>query len=141
MVNKKSSLSWKAVNEISGRKNSDKAKITAESDAERIKIWHKHFHDLLGIQPNIPGLEIKIIINNTIDVETGIFTITELTKTMHSTKNVKSCGLDEIPVEEWNIKSFKRNTSFSATKYTHKIKSIYVIVVVSYHFQRKETYV
>ena len=88
-------------------KNSDKAKITAESDKERIKLYHIYYHDILGVQPNIPGLEIKTIINNTIDVETVIFTMTELTKAMHSTNNGKSCGLDEITVEVWNIKSFK----------------------------------
>ena len=100
MVNKKSSLEWKTVNEISRRKNSDKAKITAESDKDRIKLWHKHFLDLLGVQPNIPGLEIKTIINNTIDVETGIFTMIELTKAMHSTQNRKSCGLDKESFKE-----------------------------------------
>ena len=42
-----------------------------------------------------------------IEIETDIFTITELTKAMHSITNGKSCRLDEIPVEVWNIKSFK----------------------------------
>ena len=89
MVNKKSWLAWNVVNEISGRKNSHIAKITAENDKERIELWHKYFHDLLGVQPNIPGLEIKTIINNTIDVQTGIFTMFELTKAMRSSSNGK----------------------------------------------------
>ena len=103
MVNKKSSLAWKTVNEISGRKNSDKAKITTESDKERIKLWHKHFHDLLCVQPNIPGVEIKTIINNTIYVETGIFKMTELTKT----RVQKMENHVDLTRYQWNIKSFK----------------------------------
>ena len=40
---KKSALAWKTVNEVSGRKKTDKAKIKANSEKERIQLWHQHF--------------------------------------------------------------------------------------------------
>ena len=60
------------------------AKITAESDKERIKLWHKNFHELICTQPNILGLEIKTIINNTIYVETGNDIHNDLTNKSHA---------------------------------------------------------
>ena len=42
-----------------------------------------------GVQPTILGLEINTIINNTIDLETDIFTMIELIKTMQSKQNGK----------------------------------------------------
>ena len=53
--NTKSALSWKAVNEVSGRKKSNKGNIKATSDIERIQKWHNNFSELLGStteQPN-----------------------------------------------------------------------------------------
>ena len=48
-TNKKFALAWEIINEISGRKKSNnKAKLKANSDNERIKIWHKHLKELLG---------------------------------------------------------------------------------------------
>ena len=45
---KKSALAWKTVNEVSGRKKSNKAKLKANSEKERIQLWHIHFKELLG---------------------------------------------------------------------------------------------
>ena len=36
------------VHEVSGRKKSNKGKIKATSDIERIQKWHNHFSELLG---------------------------------------------------------------------------------------------
>ena len=47
-TNKKSTLAWETINAISGRKKSNKSKLKASNDNERIKLWHKHFKDLLG---------------------------------------------------------------------------------------------
>ena len=41
-------LAWKTINEVSRRKKSNKAKLKATSDKERIKLWHNHFKELLG---------------------------------------------------------------------------------------------
>ena len=46
--NKKSAMAWKAVNDVSERKKSNKAKIKAISGEKRIIVWHNHFKDLLG---------------------------------------------------------------------------------------------
>ena len=46
-ANKQSFIAWKIVNEISGRKNSNSAKLKASSNGERIKLWHNHFQELL----------------------------------------------------------------------------------------------
>ena len=43
---------WKIVNEISGRKNSNSAKLKASRNGERIKLWHNHFQEMLGSQLN-----------------------------------------------------------------------------------------
>ena len=51
-VSKKKSA-WKSVNDVSGRKKSNKAKIKAISGEERIIVWHNHFKDLLGNPPEI----------------------------------------------------------------------------------------
>ena len=47
-TNKKSALAWQTINEISGRKKSNKSKLKANNDNERIKLWPTHFKDLLG---------------------------------------------------------------------------------------------
>ena len=38
MCNKKSALAWKIVNEVSGRNNSNRAKLKANSGKERIQL-------------------------------------------------------------------------------------------------------
>ena len=40
--NKKSAMAWKVVNDVSGRKKSNKSKIKAISGVERIIVWHNH---------------------------------------------------------------------------------------------------
>ena len=52
VANKQSSIAWKIVNEISGRKNSNSARLKTSSNGERIKIWHNHLKELLGSQLN-----------------------------------------------------------------------------------------
>ena len=48
---KKSAIAWKEVNDVSGRKNSNKSKIKAIRGEERIIVWHNHFKDILGNPP------------------------------------------------------------------------------------------
>ena len=54
--NQKSACAWKKVNDITGRKKNNKAKIKATSGEERIKLWHNHFKDLLGKPPEIKNI-------------------------------------------------------------------------------------
>ena len=44
-TNNKSVLAWETINEITGRKKSNKAKLKANSNNERIKLWYKHFKE------------------------------------------------------------------------------------------------
>ena len=43
VTNKKSAIAWKAINEISGRKKSNRERLKAKNDKERIIFWHNHF--------------------------------------------------------------------------------------------------
>ena len=51
---KKTALAWKTVNEVIGKKASNKAKLKATSEKERIELWHDNFKDLLGKLTRIP---------------------------------------------------------------------------------------
>ena len=107
---KKSALAWKTVNEVSGRKNTEKAKIKANSEKERIQLWHQHFKELLGkpIQTTTnSGNECIVNTNKHLNIETGPFTAPELSKATKSIQNGKAVGLDEIPAEVWKIDDFQ----------------------------------
>ena len=104
--NKESAMAWKAVNDVSGRKKSNKAKIKAISREERIIVWHNHFKDLLGNPPEITISAISKITNR-LNIETAILTKYELLKAINTIKNGKACGLDEIPIEIWKINEFQ----------------------------------
>ena len=56
-------MDWKAVNDVSGRKKSNTAKIKAISGEERIIVWHNHIKDLLGNPPEITVSAISKITN------------------------------------------------------------------------------
>ena len=70
--NKKSAIAWKAVNDVSGRKNNNKAKIKTTSREEKIIVWHNHFKDLLGNPPEITVSSISKITNH-LNIETSNF--------------------------------------------------------------------
>ena len=52
VTNKKSSIAWKAINEIRGCKRSNRARLKDKNDKERIILWHNQFKVLLGKQKN-----------------------------------------------------------------------------------------
>ena len=107
---KKSPLAGKTVNEVSGRKNTEKAKIKANSEKERIQLWHQHFKELLGkpIQTSINSGNVYIVnTNKQLNIETGPITALELSKATKSIQNGKAVGLDEIPAEVWKIDVFQ----------------------------------
>ena len=105
----KSSIAWKIVNEISGRNNSNSAKLKVSSNGERIKIWHNHFQELLGSQLNKTDDDDEEIlqIHNKLNIKIGLFTIQELNNATKSINNGKACGLDEIPAEVWKLTEFQ----------------------------------
>ena len=109
-ANKQSSIAWQIVNEISGRKNSNSAKLKASSNGERIKIWHNHFQELLGSQLNKTDDdddEEILQIHNKLNIKIGLFTIQEHKNATKSINNGKACGLDEIPAEVWKLTEFQ----------------------------------
>ena len=110
--NNKSALAWKAVNEVNGRKKSNKGKIKATSDIERIQKWNNHFSEILIStieQPNsnINGNTESEYKPEMLDIETGLFKPEELLKATKSVQNGKATGLDEIPVEVWKLNEFQ----------------------------------
>ena len=107
-TNKKSALAWQTINEISGRKKSNKSKLKANNDNERIKLWHKHFKDLLGknIQSTFHSNNSDHTVNN-LDIKIDHFTKEEVMKATNNISYGKAVGLDEIPAKVWKLDDFK----------------------------------
>ena len=99
--NQQSHLAWATVNEISGRKNTSRGKLKANSPQERITKWKEHFSNLLGKPPVTNEKPIINVIGNTLPINTGDFSRTELVECMNTFANGKKAGLDNIPVEAW----------------------------------------
>ena len=99
--NKKSAVAWKTVNEISGRKSANTAKLKANSEEERLKLWKKHFEDLLGSAPKVKEAPITPVVSSLLNIKTGIFEMYELNKAKKQVQNGKASALDNIPPEVW----------------------------------------
>lgn len=95
------SLTWKTVNEITGRKRVTKAKIKAISQEERLNKWKWHFKDLLGKEPFVSDTPIQINCENELAVKMGPFNECELAMVLKKLKKKKAGGLDRIPPEVW----------------------------------------
>ena len=78
-----------------------KAKFKANSDEERIKLWHNHFKELYGKPPNITKTPNRRIIDYQLNIETGPFTMEELVETRKKVKRGKACPDDNVPPEVW----------------------------------------
>ena len=98
-TNLKSSKAWEAVNEISGRKTTNKAKLKAKNETERVNLWKEHFQKLLGLQPTSEKVDVTPIMDKDIGIKSGNFTMDELKTALQNTKSAKACGLDNIPGE------------------------------------------
>ena len=99
--NKKSALAWKTVNEVSGRRSASTAKLKATSEEERLKLWRKHFEDLLGSTPKIKEATITPVVETMLNIKTGSFEMYELIKAQKQVQNGKASALDNIPPEVW----------------------------------------
>ena len=108
--NKQSATAWKIINEISGRKTTNKAKLKAENQKARIDKWKSHFENLFGKPPKINEGPTKQIINGQLDIKIGNFTMKELKAALDKMSHGKACGLYKIPPEVWKtarlIRSF-----------------------------------
>ena len=96
---RKSRIAWQTINEVSRRKSTAKAKLKAESQQERVKLWEQHFKSLLGNPPKITDETITSIISKQLDVKLCLFTKEELYSVLRRIKNRKAAGRDEIHPE------------------------------------------
>ena len=99
-LNRKHLLSWELINEITGRKTTQKGMIKGKNQKERLKTWYKHFQDLLGKPPNIEDENETIIqVIQHIEIKRGAFEIYDYKLAKEVIKEGKSCGVDEIRPE------------------------------------------
>ena len=100
-TNYKHKLSWKLINEITGRKTAKQGMIRGNSKEERINQWFKHFSDLLGKEPVITDNTIEDLptILKDVDINDNAFTLEELVYAKKNLCEGKSTGPDDIPSE------------------------------------------
>ena len=103
---RQSRIAWQTVNEVSGKKNTAKAKLKATSQQERIQLWKQYFENLLGKPPKLTHEPITRIISKQLDIKLGQFTQEELDLVLRKIKNRKVAVLDEIPPEVWKTREF-----------------------------------
>ena len=105
-INKQAALAWKTVNEVLGRKSSNKAKLKASDQKERIDKWKTHFQNLLDKTPRISIKETTRVVEGELNIMKGSFSMEELKAAMKQIKSGKACGLDNIPAEVWLTGNF-----------------------------------
>ena len=99
-LNRKYLLSWELINEINGRKTTQKGMIKVKNQKERLQTWYKHFQDLLGKPPNIEDENETIIqVIQHLEIKRGVFEMYEYKLAKEVIKEGKSCGVDEIRPE------------------------------------------
>ena len=104
--NSEAAVAWKIANEITGRKTTNRAKLRAKNDAERVGLWKQHFQKLLGAPPKISDKPTKQISPPATDIKQGVFTLNEIEQAIKSLPNRKAAGLDNIPCEVWKTGAF-----------------------------------
>ena len=97
LLNRKYNMSWKLINEISGRGSSKPSRIKGETDEERVEAWYNYFKNLLGAEPVVldEQFEVERVFED-LDVEDGPVTQGEYDKAKKSLKGGKSCGEDGV---------------------------------------------
>ena len=93
--------SWKLINEISGRKKSQKGIIKGENKEKRLKSWYEHFSQLLGNEPVITedcDDPIPPILEQ-LEIKRGPFTFEEYQTVKKKITENKASGSDHIPPE------------------------------------------
>ena len=81
------------------RKSTEKAKLKATCQEERIQLWKQHFKNLLGNPPKVMHEPITRIISKQLDIKLRQFTQEELDSVLRKIKSRKAAGLEEIPPE------------------------------------------
>ena len=103
---RQSRIPWQAINEVSRRNSTVKAKLKATNQQERIKLWKQHFQNLLGNPPKVTHEPITRIISKQSDIKLGPLTPEELDSLLRKIENRKAAGPDEITPEVWKTRQF-----------------------------------
>ena len=101
-------LSWKLINEITGRKSAKTGVLKGRNKEERLLKWQEHFSSLLGSDPNTegnPDEDIPAVIKN-LDIKTGPFSIEEYATVKKRLTLGKAAGPDGIPPEVLKLCDF-----------------------------------
>ena len=88
------------------RKKTNKAKLKANNQHERLDKWKKHFFDLLWKTSTVSSEPIKTIIGENLQIKLGNFTEAELCLVLKNLKSNKAAGLDSIPPETGKTEAF-----------------------------------
>ena len=103
-ANSKHGMSWRLINEITGRKNAKKGIIKGKSKSERLSKWHDYFKSLLGDEPVVTNLEENIeTVFESLDIPDGPFTMEEYQQVKRKISNGKAAGPDGIPPEVFKL--------------------------------------
>ena len=99
-LNQQHNMSWKLINDISGRKRTRSENLKGKTKEERLKGWYTHFKDLLGNPPvvNDEDEEIPQIFED-LPITCDTFDQEEYQKAKKSIKEGKSFGEVGIPPE------------------------------------------
>ena len=99
-INSQHGQAWKLVNEISGRRTSQRGQIAGDTQQERVQNWYDHFVGLLGSEPDASDANVVIppIFKN-LGIEDGPFDEEEYAKAKKTLTEGKSCGEDGITPE------------------------------------------
>ena len=103
---RQSRIAGQAIDKVNWRKTTDKAKLTATSQQDRIHMWKQHFENLHGNPPKLTYESITKIISKQLDIKLGPFTQEELDSVLRKIKIRKAAGFDEIPAEELKTRQF-----------------------------------
>ena len=99
---------WNVLNEVTGRISANPpAKLKGPVDGRKQQ-WKDYFSSLLGQPPKVPDGDFVIspVVEHTLPIEDGPFTLDELSKAIKHTKSGGAVGVDCIPLEIWENPMF-----------------------------------
>ena len=102
-VNQKHAMSWKLINEITGRKSSKPSQIKGDTIEQRVEAWYNHFKNLLGDEPEVLDAQAEVEqVFKDLDIEDGPFNHEEYVKAKVVLKGGKCSGEDGVVPEVLN---------------------------------------
>ena len=86
----KSGLAWETVNELTGRKGTNRGRIRAKSPEDRVKKWKCYFLNLLGQPPTITLKPTATVLQDILPINTENITMDELVKWLNVSMVLKT---------------------------------------------------